>query len=556
MRNSKKLYWVLLALAIPAFGIVDYVTLPAYNFQSFGFWILLAAFIAVFAFILGRLLDLERAPALGIGVAALLIVVSVLATASSWLIWPGNSARYYSQLAVDDRDAAAFSRDFPDASSAKAAADTAALASESFILPRTDKQLSIATAQSKLGNYGARFNMNTDIFTSIAVERGGQTEIVRVSPLDYADFMVALTGGSRGTAGYIEVNQVSEEGRLVMVQGGMKYTPGAVFGYDLDRHLRFRYRSALFGAKSFEVDDAGNPFWVVPVLRNAVGLFSGAEAKGLVLVNPVSGEMKYYDRGSEPEWVDRAIPTDIAVTQANNHLRLKNGWINAAIGEKRDVFQLSDSYNYVVSKGSGPAHTWLVSGITSPSESDQTLVGFMAINLKTKEARRYAMSGITEMRAMETAQSDERVRAQSLTATWPILVDLDGQLAYYLFLKNSVQRQRFVYVDLATGQKVAMGDTIDEAKLQFARLVDSRQAGAAEAKTTTGTVLRVKDSPEDKSVLFILAGDSSVLYQAATSLGNSVLFMSPGDHVDIAYRELPSAGRRFVTSLTNRSLGR
>jgi hypothetical protein len=380
--------------------------------------------------------------------------------------------------------------------------------------------------------------------------------VVRVSPLDYTGFLVALTGGRKGTAGYIEVDQVSEEGRLVAVEGGMVYTPMAVFSHKLDRLLRFRYRSYLFGSKSFEIDDEGKPWWVVPVLRNTVGLFGGPVAKGIVLVNPTSGNSEFYAPGEEPGWVDRVYPTEVVIAQANNHLRLKNGWLNANFGEKRDVFQLSDSYNYVVSEGQEGPHAWLVSGVTSPSESDQTLVGFMTVNLKTGAATRYALSGITEMRAMEIVQNDERVRAQALQATWPILVDVDGEAAYYLFLKNSVQRQRFAYVDLATGQKVAMGETIEAAKSEFSRMLGSRALAPEDLRTAEGTVLRVKDSPEDKSVLFILQAEPGALYSASAELSNGVRFMAPGDKVKISYRETASSGgKRFVIGLENQTIG-
>ena len=554
---GRKAYGILLVLAILSWAVIDYVTLPAYNFQSFGFWTLLAIYVAVIGFLVGKLLGLEKAPVVAVGCGVLAIAIAFLASAASWLVWPGNAKRYYSQLEVSDREASLFSKDFPDEGSL-AAVPAAAGSADLMILPRTDKQLSIAIGQGKLGTYGARFRMDENTFTALGVDRGnGKTDIVRVSPLDYTGFMVALTGGSRGTAGYIEVDQQTEEGRLVQVDGGMKYTPGAVFGYDLDRRLRFRYRGLLFGTKSFEIDDSGKPWWVVPVIRNTVGLFGGPDAAGIVLVDPVSGETERFARGEEPAWVDRVIPSDIVITQANNHLRLKDGWFNALFGQKRDVFQLSDSYNYVVTRGPEGLRTWLVSGVTSPSESDQTMAGFMLVNLKTKEARRYAMSGITEMRAMEIAQSDERVRAQSLEATWPILVDLGGEPAYYLFLKNAVQRQRFVYVDLATGQKVAMGETMAEARDQYARKASAGMGSTSETASVSGTVLRVKDSAEDASVLFILQGQPDILYTASSALSNDVRFLAPGDKVEVSYRELAAtSGQRFVVGLVNRSLGR
>jgi hypothetical protein len=551
--RGKKFFVALLVLCVLSLFIVDYITLPVYNLHSFDTWILLAVYAALFIFLIGEIIGLAKAPIAAAICGIVIAAAAVLASAASWLVWPGNSARYYGQLAVADKTAADFAKDFPDETSVQTAVSPKA---ERFLLPRTDKQLSTTIAQSKLGNYGARFRMDTDIFTAMAVVRNGKTEVVRVSPLDYTGTMVALSGGSQGTAGYIEVNQTSEESRLVPVSGGMKYTPGAILSYDLDRHIRFGFRGFLLGAKSFEIDDTGKPYWIVPVVRHTVGLFAGPEQDGLILVDPASGDMRYYLSGAEPSWVDRAIPTDMVVTQANNHLKYKNGWINTVFGEKRDVFQLSDSYNYIVSKGEGGAHTWLISGVTSPSETDQTLVGFMMVNMKTKEARRYAMSGITEMRAMEIAQNDERVRAQSLQATWPILVNVGGEGAYYLFLKNNVQRQRFVYVDLATGQKVAMSDTLEGAKAQFEQLLGSKISSSDAVESAIGVVLRVKDSPSDGKVVFLLAGQPNVLYSVDQNLSNGVRFLAPGDRVEIGYRELAaSKERRFVVTLRNLSIG-
>ena len=158
---------------------------------------------------------------------------------------------------------------------------------------------------------------------------------------------------------------------------------------------------------------------------------------------------------------------------------------------------------------------------------------------------------------MEIAQNDERVRAQGLQATWPILVDLGGEPAYYLFLKNAVQRQRFVYIDLATGQKVAMGETLAEARDQYARKASAGMDASGEAAVAAGRVLRVKDSAADSSVLFILEGSPDILYTASSALSNDVRFLAAGDSVEIRYRELAVSGsQRFVVGLVNKSLGR
>lgn len=548
MKMPKSFVIMLLVMTVLSWFVGDYLMLPAYNLQSFGFWIYTGFGAAWFLSLLGMLLGMRKWPLFGLGIGGGIIFVAMLASIGSWTLWPGNDARYFRQMEVADRPGEAFVKDFPGTGESRG--------SENFLmLPVIDKELSTTIAQGKLGQYGAQFQMDTEIFTAISVNRGGHRAMVRVSPLDYSGSMVALSAGGKGTAGYIEVDQLTEEARLVEVTGGMKYTPGAMFSRDLTRRLRFAYRTALFGPYSFEIDDDGKPFWVVPVLRNTIGLFGGAEQKGLVLVDPVSGDLKYFERGSEPAWVDRSVPTYLAMEQANNYLGLKNGWGNRAFGEKREVFQLSDGYNYVFSNNASGSATWFISGITSPNESDQTLVGFLMINMKTKEARRYSLGGITEMRAMEIAQNDERVRAQTLAPTWPILVEVDGQAAYFLFLKNSVQRQRFVYLDVATGQKVAMGDTLEGAASQFALLTGGSPQAGVPALRAAGTVFRVRQNAAQGTIQFILDSDRSVMYTVASELSNGVRFLAPRDRVEVSYRASQSnPSERFVTELRNLSI--
>ncbi len=549
MNPNKGFLILLLALAIPAALIFDYMALPAYNFGSFGFWVLLGIAVAVLVSIIAMLLSIRRSVAIGAISGLAIVGIAILLSAGSWLIWPGNDGKYARLMPLTEKDTTAFLSEFSDSTLKDFVGDK-------LFLPTIDKELSVKTAQGKLGQYGAQFSMNEEIFTAVSVTRNGGLSVVRVSPLDYSGLLVALSLKSKGTIGYIEVDQTSGEGKLVQTSGGMKFTPGAVFSHDLMRHVRFNHRSALLGAFSFEIDDSGKPWWIIPALKRTIGLFGGTDSAGIIMVDPVTGDIARYAVGEEPQWVDRVIPTDTLQTQAHDALSLAGGWLNRVFGQKSGVFQLSDGYNYEFSDGAGKGNTWFVSGVTSPNEADQTLAGFMMINTKTKEARRYSVAGITEMRAMEIAQSDERVKAQALSATWPILTEVGGEPAYFMFLKNDVQRQRFVYLDAATGQRVAMGETIEKSKADFARLSGSKIQGGEPSAIISGTVFRVRTSPQDNTTTFLLVGSPELLYSADSALSNGIRFLEPGDKVEVSYRESSATpGRRFVTALKNTNVG-
>ncbi len=527
---------------------IDYLVLPAWNVQNFGFWVFAGSFIGIEIFLL--LLQFNARGSFGLGLLAGggIIAIALILSIGSWLIFPGNDTRFFSRLSVEDRNLESWAVDFPGAG-------TPGPLSQPLVLPAIDKELSAKIAQGKMGTYGAQFQMNGEIFTAVAVKRGEGLSLVRITPLDYSGTMVALFGGSSGTVGYIEVDQQTEQARLVEVSGGMKYTPGAILGRDLMRHVRSAYKSALIGGLSFEIDDGGKPYWVISEVANTIGFFGGKKCVALILVDPVSGAMERFLPGSQPAWVDRVIPSELVKDMANDALGLKNGWMNREFGKKTGVFQLSDSYNYVVGNDGGEGQTWFVSGITSPNEADQTLTGIMMVNLRSAQALRYSFSGITEMRAQEIAENDERVRAQQLLATWPILVDVDGQSAYYMFLKNSVQRQRFVLLDAATGQKVAMGDTLAAARSQFVGLMGALAGTSAAVEKIIGTVLRVKDIA-DGSVLFLLTGDARISYQVNGRLSNGAYFLSPGDRVELQFRSSDAnPNERFVSEMRNLTIG-
>ncbi len=547
---NKKTLGILLVvpvLLIVSF-ILDYIFLPAWNLQSFNFWMILAVGVVIVLSLGAVFFQAKKVMTVSWTAGGVIFLIALVASVGSWLFWPGNDILLSKLLPITEFDGASFSKDFPGASLTSTEGNT-------ILLPSLDKELSIKIAQGKLGPYGAQFQMDPDIFTSVNVIRDKNQQMVRISPLDYSGFMVALSSGSKGTPGYLEVAQGTGEGRLVPVEGGMKYTPGALFNYDLARHLRFTYRTALFGGWNFEIDDAGNPWWVVPVMENRAGLFAGSEIIATVLVNPISGESAYYIKGTEPVWVDRVVPSELVLEQANNALSLKNGWFNQILGEKKEVFQLSDGYNYISTVDGLEGKTWLISGITSPNEADQTVIGFLMVDLKTKETRRYSLTGITEMRAMEIAQNDERVRAQALTPTWPIVMEVQGTPAYFLMLKNDVQRQRFALVDVANGTLVAMADNLSDCQTQFAGMMGVTSLDQENLLTVDGIVSRVRDNYDGTSS-FLLAGDPANRYIVNNTQSNGILFMSPGDNVVITYRtQLAVKNQRLVVELRNVSIG-
>lgn len=402
-------------------------------------------------------------------------------------------------------------------------------------LPVIDKELAAKLAQAKLDEYGAQYSIDIDNFTIISVERNGGTELLRVTPLEYENEFVALSRMSKGTIGYIEVNVVTQVAKLVKFDesNGLKYMPSGIFKYDLDRHIRKNYPNVLYNHKYFEIDNDGNPYWVIPTIKKEIGVFDGATPTGVLLVDPISGEINKYKLGEQPNWVQRCVDERVMEMQANNALSLKNGYWNRLFA-KKEVFQLSDGYNYLLKNNA----TYYISCITSPNENDQTSIGFLIINLKTKEAIRYSCPGITEMRAREIAMFDERVKAQALDSTWPILVSYHGVPTYFLILKNDVQFQKAVFINVDTGALVGMGTDISLAKIEYDNLLSNESIVKKENKEIKGVVTKVRDL--GNTIEFMIDTMPNVYFSCDINISLTARFLTVGESVIITYNEYPT----------------
>jgi len=81
------------------------------------------------------------------------------------------------------------------------------------------------------------------------------------------------------------------------------YTPSQMFDRDIDRHVRFRYPSAILFEGHFEPDDEWNLMYILPYGKHKQ-FRSAAWIEGAFVVNPTTGEIAKYDVEEMPDWVD------------------------------------------------------------------------------------------------------------------------------------------------------------------------------------------------------------------------------------------------------------
>lgn len=440
-----------------------------------------------------------------------------------------NAKKYYQQLDISLKNEENLKEDFD-------------YKNESVKLPTIDKDVAFKLAQAKLGDYGSQYSIDYDNFTIFSVERNNQTELIRVTPLEYSQFFVSLSRMTKGTVGYIEVNVITQETKLVKFDEGLKYMPSGIFHYDLNRHVRFHEPTEYYENYYFEIDDFGHPYWVIPTIKKEIGLFGGSTPKGVMIVDPITGKIEKYKLGDEPTWVQRVVDEEVLEEQANNALKYSNGFWNT-IFEKKEIFQLSDGYNYFMKNG----ETYFISCITSPNENDQTSIGFIAINLKTKQTSRYIAPGITEMRAREIAEKDERVKAQILDATWPILISYHDVPTYFMVLKNDVQIQKIVFINVENGELVAMEENFSDAEMSYETLLNDKGISSTDEKTITATVTNIRDRGD--TIEFMIDTITNTYFVVNVNVSLDARFLQVGDSIYIKYKEHPTYN--YVIELKN-----
>jgi len=358
--------------------------------------------------------------------------------------------------------------------------------------------------------------------------------IVRVTPLEYAGVIKYFTNRDKGITGYIKVNSVDGKASLVRLDKGMKYVPSAMFNEDLYRKLRFSYPTEIFGVETFELDEEGNPYWVVPTLKY-VGIGLREEVSGVVILNPITGESKKYSVGEIPSWVDHVYSANLILEQVNDWGLYNGGYFNSLFGQK-NVVATTTGYNYVAQGDD----IYLYTGITSVA-TDESNLGFILTNLRTKETNYYLIPGAEEYSAMASAEG--QVQQMKYSSTFPLLINLNGKATYLISLKdNAGLVKMYAFVDVQNYQRVVVTDAnkgIIEARDNY--LKNSGSTGdVGSSKLETEIIIKnIYTVMIDGNTYYYIVDNQNKRYRVSIKVNEETLpFIKVGDKVKVNYVEL------------------
>ena len=357
---------------------------------------------------------------------------------------------------------------------------------------------------------------------------------VRVTPLKYGDIFKWFNNRSDGLPAYLIIDMVTQEVEVVRLPEGMRYTTAEHFGRNLYRHLRFQYPTFLFDEPTFEIDEEGTPYWVCSRIVKRIGLFGGTDVEGAVLVNAITGESEYYT--DVPTWVDGVYSADIIMDQYDYYGTYQNGFLNSMFGQK-NVTVTTEGYNYIAANDD----VYVYTGITSVG-SDESNIGFILTNQRTKQTTFYAIAGAEEFSAMNSAEGV--VQHLNYNATFPLLLNISNQPTYFMALKDYAGLVKmYAMVNVQQYQIVATGTTVAECQENYQKLLRQNNLSVgetpvlpAENETAGGRVTSIRTAVIDGTTMYYInLDDSAVTYRISASEEEKVVLLKLGDQIAITF---------------------
>ena len=569
---EKKVLKIIIAILLTIVGgaVAYYFMLPALNFKSLDFYYFIGVIIAIYVvstFILSKaFIKPEYIPyvkkratipvIIGL-VFALVLGVGYLTSCELF------RAKAYSEII--DVKTENFGENDKSITTITSLKDFSAV-------PMIDKEVAENLANKKLGElseYVSQFVIDSAYSTQINYKGNPY----RIFPLKYGDVFKWFNNTRDGLPAYIAVNMYTQEANTVILKdeglNNIKVSTNEYFNEKLNRVLRFNFPMYMFGTPSLEIDESGKPWWVCEVVDKTVGLIGGTDVIGVVLVdasdknNIKEFSLEEIRTNKDIQWIDQIYSDDLLVKQYNYYGKYNGGFINAYIGQS-GVVSTTEGSSYIASGDD----VWLYTGVTSVT-SDDSIVGFAIINQRTKEAVFQRIAGTTESGAQKSAESI--VSDKGWKATFPVLLNVDGEATYFMALKDNSVVKSFAMVsvervqdavrseddanpDIEACLKAYVNKVKSSAGLVLnidynAVLPDSISGGEAtnngdttnNAESTiasvTGVITDIRTAVENGNSVYYIALDGKAVYYSMSAVtDNNVVILNVGDEVTINYK--------------------
>ena len=263
----------------------------------------------------------------------------------------------------------------------------------------------------------------------------------------------------------------------------------------------------------------------------------------------------------EIQWIDQIYSDSLLVEQYNYYGKYSGGFINAYIGQS-GVVSTTNGESYIASGDD----VWLYTGVTSVT-NDDSIVGFAIINQRTKEAVFQRISGTTENGAQTSAEGI--VSDKGWKATFPVLLNLDGEATYFMALKDNNVVKSYAMVSVERVQDAVRSEddanpdleaclksyvnkvkssTKKVLEISYDAILPDALAGGesdgtgenqtpAKLETVSGVITDIRSAVVNGNSIYYIALDGNkTYYSISASDDDSVVILNTGDKVKISYK--------------------
>lgn len=523
-----KILFAVILVAVVGYAIF-YFALPAFNFRSPGFYLYISvlAIVGALPFVGFRINHQRNKVKKGnrnyyhssysvdynkwtlLALIPLAVLILGLIFSSTFF----NARRYADVIDVKEAD---FAQDLPETTEITniALMDTA---SATILGNRTLGSLSDVVSQYTLNDYYTQINY--------------QGSPKKVTTLEYDGFFKWAINNHEGIPGMVMVDPVKSSAEYVKFENPIFYTESGYFKEDLQRKLRFEYPTKIFQSISFEIDDNGQPFYIVSCAKPKVSLFGAMDINEVIIFNPTNGESEIYSLENTPSWIDIVYTGDLACKKYDWHGELSGGFFNSIIGNV-GCKHSTDDFGYIVIGDD----VWYFTGVTSAVSNDKSNIGFLLTNARTGEYKFYSVIGAEEHSAMDAAEGE--VQEKGYVASFPSLVNISGQATYIMVLKDDAGLVKlYALVNVENYSIVATGSTQADAMSAYKKLLKQNNIDIGADTSVDITVENVRIAlVSGVSTVYITSTDGKV-YKGYLEADESLILVRQGDKLNISYTE-------------------
>ncbi|MEK4082424.1 hypothetical protein [Psychrobacillus sp. FSL K6-1415] len=367
-------------------------------------------------------------------------------------------------------------------------------------------------------------------------------EYIYIAPVEFSGLFKWWNGDV--TPGYFTMSATDSSDNPKFVEAEMSYTPSSYFHKNLERHMRMKHPTKIFyGGPQLEIDEDGKPYYIRSY-GSFISARNGFEVKGIVAVDPATGQTDSYEIADVPTFIDGAVSPETVSLQNSYFGKYVHGFINSLFG-KKDVRLPSDEGTEAnVSPIFGEdGQMYYFTDFTSPKEGVDSMLGYSLTDGRTGEATFY--TGNLEDSYMDSQGALQIIEKKFIEKKWsgemPVLYNFYGEASWLTpVLDSNGFLQNYFIVSAANPEISVYGNTPNEALKLYKTAIQRGGSSVdgssdAEEKSIAGTVVRVfKERVGDfTQVSFLL--DNKQSYIVSSEVAPLAVYMQEGDKVQVTF---------------------